>query len=252
MSETSGNSGPSPEVVSDLAPSGTLRATINMANFLLVTGQTRSGEPEGVSPDMAGELARQLGVRLELLPYGTPGEIADDAGTGAWDIANIGAEPKRAEKIDFTAAYCEIQATYLVSAGSQIRTIEDVDRPGVRVAVSARSAYDLWLDRHVRHAELVRADGLDASFELFIHERLDAMAVLRPRLISDAEKLPGARILDGQFTAVQQAMGCARGRHAGAAFLRNFVEAMKASDFVADLITKHGVQGRLSVAPAAQ
>ncbi len=252
MSETSRNSSPSPEAVSDLAPSGTLRAAINMANFLLVTGQTRSGEPEGVSPDMARELARQLGVRLELLPYGTPGEIADDAGTGAWDIANIGAEPKRAKKIDFTAAYCEIQATYLVSAGSQIRTIEDVDRPGVRVAVSARSAYDLWLDRHVRHAELVRADGLDASFELFIHERLDALAGLRPRLISDAEKLPGARILDGQFTAVQQAMGCARGRHAGAAFLRNFVEAMKASGFVADLITKHGVQGRLSVAPAAQ
>ncbi len=252
MSETSRNSSPSPEAVSDLAPSGTLRAAINMANFLLVTGQTRSGEPEGVSPDMARELARQLGVRLELLPYGTPGEIADDSGTGAWDIANIGAEPKRAKKIDFTAAYCEIQATYLVSAGSQIRTIEDVDRPGVRVAVSARSAYDLWLDRHVRHAELVRADGLDASFELFIHERLDALAGLRPRLISDAEKLPGARILDGQFTAVQQAMGCARGRHAGAAFLRNFVEAMKASGFVADLITKHGVQGRLSVAPAAQ
>ena len=252
MSETSRNSSPSPEAVSDLAPSGTLRAAINMANFLLVTGQARSGEPEGVSPDMARELARQLGVRLELLPYGTPGEIADDAGTGAWDIANIGAEPKRAKKIDFTAAYCEIQATYLVSAGSQIRTIEDVDRPGVRVAVSARSAYDLWLDRHVRHAELVRADGLDASFELFIHERLDALAGLRPRLISDAEKLPGARILDGQFTAVQQAMGCARGRHAGEAFLRNFVEAMKASGFVADLITKHGVQGRLSVAPATQ
>ena len=252
MSETSRNAGPAPEVGRDLAPSGTLRAAINMANFLLVTGQTGSGEPEGVSPDMARELARQLGVRLKLLPYATPGEIADDAGTGVWDIANIGAEPKRAEQIDFTAAYCEIQATYLVSAGSQIRTIEDVDRPGVRVAVSARSAYDLWLERHVRHAELVRAEGLDASFELFVHEGLDALAGLRPRLISDAEKLPGARILDGQFTAVQQAMGCTRGRHAGAAFLRSFVETMKASGFVADLITKHGVQGRLSVAPTAQ
>ena len=252
MSETSRNSSASPEVVRDLAASGTLRAAINMSNFLLVTGRTRSGEPEGVSPDMARELARRLGVRLELLPYGTPGEIADDAGTGVWDIANIGAEPKRAEKIDFTAAYCEIQATYLVPAGSRIKAIEEVDRPGVRVAVSARSAYDLWLERHVRHAELVRAEGLDASFELFVDKRLDALAGLRPRLVSDAEKLPGARILDGQLTAVQQAMGCTRGRHAGAAFLREFVETSKASGFVAGLIAKHGVQGRLSVAPPAQ
>ena len=252
MSETSRNSSASPEVVRDLAASGTLRAAINMSNFLLVTGRTRSGEPEGVSPDMARELARQLCVRLELLPYGTPGEIADDAGTGVWDIANIGAEPKRAEKIDFTAAYCEIQATYLVPAGSRIKAIEEVDRPGVRVAVSARSAYDLWLERHVRHAELVRAEGLDASFELFVDKGLDALAGLRPRLVSDAEKLPGARILDGQFTAVQQAMGCTRGRHAGAAFLREFVETSKASGFVAGLIAKHGVQGRLSVAPPAQ
>ena len=252
MSETSRNSSASPEVVRDLAASGTLRAAINMSNFLLVTGRTRSGEPEGVSPDMARELARQLGVRLELLPYGTPGEIADDAGAGVWDIANIGAEPKRAEKIDFTAAYCEIQATYLVPAGSRIKAIEEVDRPGVRVAVSARSAYDLWLERHVRHAELVRAEGLDASFELFVHKGLDALAGLRPRLVSDAEKLPGARILDGQFTAVQQAMGCTRGRHAGAAFLREFVETSKGSGFVAGLIAKHGVQGRLSVAPPAQ
>ncbi len=252
MSETSRNSSAPHEVVRDLAASGTLRAAINLSNFLLVTGRTRSGEPEGVSPDMARELARQLGVRLELLPYGTPGEIADDAGTGVWDIANIGAEPKRAEKIDFTAAYCEIQATYLVSAGSRIKAVEEVDRPGVRVAVSARSAYDLWLERHVRHAELVRAEGLDASFELFVDKRLDALAGLRPRLVSDAEKLPGARILDGQFTAVQQAMGCTRGRHAGAAFLREFVETSKASGFVAGLIAKHGVQGRLSVAPPAQ
>ena len=222
-----------------------------MANFLLVTGRTTGGEPDGVSPDMARELARQLGVRLQFLPYETPGEIADDAGTGVWDIANIGAEPKRAETIDFTAAYCEIQATYLVPAGSRIEAIEHVDRPGVRISVSARSAYDLWLERHIRHAELVRAEGLDASFERFLNAGLDALAGLRPRLIADAEKLPGARILDGQFTAVQQAMGCARGRHAGAAFLGEFVETMKASGFIAGLIAKHGVQGRLSVAPPA-
>lgn len=242
----------SPEVVNDLASSGTLRAAINMSNFLLVTGRTTSGDPDGVSPDMARELARRLDVGLELLEYETPGEIADDAGTDAWDIGNIGAEPKRAKKIDFTAAYCEIQATYMVPSGSPHETIEDVDSPGVRIAVSARSAYDLWLERNIQHAELVRAAGLDASFELFANENLDALAGLRPRLITDVERLPGARILDGQFAAVQQAMGCTRGRDDGAAFLKEFVEEMKASGFVAELITKHSVDGRLSVAPPAQ
>ena len=249
---TNRNTSMSPEAVHDLAPSGTLRAAINMSNFLLVTGRTASGDPDGVSPDMARELARRLGVGLELLQYRTPGEISDDAGTGVWDIGNIGAEPKRAEKIYFTAAYCEIQATYLVPACSPLETIENVDTPGVRIAVSARSAYDLWLERNIEHAELVRIDGLDASFELFVNEELDALAGLRPRLTTDVEKLPGARILDGQFTAVQQAIGCTRGHDAGAAFLKEFVEEMKASGLVAELIQKHGVIGRLSVAPAAR
>jgi len=242
----------SPEIVKDLAPSGTLRAASNMSNFLLVTGRTTNGDPDGVAPDMASELARRLGVGVELLPYASPGEIADDAGTGAWDIGNIGAEPKRAEKIDFTAAYCEIQATYLVPAGSPFESIEDVDRPGTRIAVSARSAYDLWLERNIKHAELVRSSGIDASFELFVSEGLDALAGLRPRLTADVENLPGARILEGQFAAVQQAIGCTRGRDAGAAFLREFVEETKASGFVAALIEKHGVTGRLSVAPPAR
>lgn len=241
-----------PEIVKDLAPHGVLRAAINMSNFLLVTGRDSDGDPTGVSPDMAAELARRLGVDLKLLPYNTPGEIADDAGADAWDIGNIGAEPKRAEKIDFTAAYCEIQATYLVPEGSPLKTIEQVDSPGVRIAVSARSAYDLWLERNIKKAELVRAQGLDASFELFVNEQLDALAGLRPRLVIDAEKMAGAKILEGQFTAVQQAIGCTKGKKAGAAFLKSFVEEVKSSGFVADLIEKYGLTGRLSVAPAAK
>lgn len=220
-----------------------------MSNFLLVSGQNEDGHPVGVSPDMAAELARQLGVGLELLPYANPGAIADDAGAGKWDIANIGAEPQRAEKIDFTAAYCEIQATYLVPPNSPLKAIEQVDRPGIRIAVAARSAYGLWLERNLQHAELVQTPGLDASFELFVHEKLDALAGLRPKLLTDVEKLPGAVLLQGQFTAVQQAMGCPKGKEAGAAYLKEFIEATKASGFVADLIQKHGREGRLSVAP---
>ena len=117
---------------------------------------------------------------IEYVEYKTPGEIADDAGKDAWDIANIGAEPQRAEKIDFTRAYCEIQATYLVPPGSSLKSIEEVDQSGVRIAVSERSAYDLWLSRNIQSAELVRAKGLDASYELFVNEKLDALAGLDP------------------------------------------------------------------------
>jgi len=239
-------------LVAQLAPTGVLRAAINLGNFLLVTGKAPNGDPEGVSPDMAAEIARRIGVSVKYVPMATPGEISDTAGQDVWDIGNIGAEPKRAEVMDFTAAYAEIQSTYLVPAGSPIQRIEDVDKPGVRIAVSARSAYDLWLDRNIKQAELVRAEGLDASFDLFVKEGLDVLAGLRPRLADDVKRLPGARVLDGQFSAVQQAVGCGKGRPEAAAFLRDFVEEAKASGFVASLIAKHGVEGRLSVAPPAK
>jgi polar amino acid transport system substrate-binding protein len=240
----------SPEIVSQLAPTGVLRAGINMANFLLVTGRTASGDPEGVAPDMASEIATRLGVPVKYVPYKTPGELADAAGTNAWDIGLIGAEPQRAETIAFTAAYVEIEATYLVPAGSPLKTIADVDRAGVRIAVTGRSAYGLWLDRNIRDAELVRSATLDSACEQFVTDKLDALAGLRPRLLSDVQKMPGARILDGQFTAVQQAVGTARRNEAGAAFLREVVEQAKASGLVARLIERHKVQG-LSVAPPA-
>lgn len=240
----------SPEILKQLAPAGTLRAGINLGNFLLVTGKSPSGDPEGVAPDMARAIAERLGVKLKLVPFKTPGELADAAGSDVWDIGLIGAEPARAERIAFSAAYAEIEATYLVPAGSALRTIAEVDRPGIRIAVSARSAYDLWLMRNIRQAQLVHADGIDAAFNLFVNDKLEALASLRPRLLTDAVKLPGARILDGQFTAVQQAVGTARTNAAGAAFLRGFVEEAKASGFIASLIARHHVAG-LSVAPAA-
>ncbi|MBW8268138.1 ABC transporter substrate-binding protein [Caldovatus aquaticus] len=240
----------SPEILRELAPTGVLRAGINLSNFLLVTGRSPAGEPEGVAPDMARALAERLGVPVRYVPYPRPGELADAVGTGAWDVGLIGAEPQRAEKIAFSPAYCEIEATYLVPAGSPIASIAQVDRPGVRIAVTARSAYDLWLARNIRHATLVRTETLDAAFERFVAEGLEVLAGLRPRLLADAEKLPGSRLLEGRFTAVQQAIGTARANAAGAAFLRAFVEEAKASGLVARLIARHKVRG-LSVAPPA-
>jgi polar amino acid transport system substrate-binding protein len=199
---------------------------------------------------MGREIAARLGVPVAYVTYKTPGQLADAAGASQWDIGLIGAEPVRAEKIAFTPAYVEIEATYLVPAGSSLKAIGDVDRPGVRIAVTARSAYGLWLDRNIKRAELVRSDTLDSAYEQFVRESLDALAGLRPRLLADVAKLPGARILEGQFTAVQQAVGTSRRNVAGAQFLRDFVESAKASGLVARLIERHKVRG-LSVAPAA-
>jgi len=241
----------SENIAEQLAPTGVLRAGINMSNFLLVTGRTESGDPDGVSPDMARALAERLGVPVKMVPFATPGELADAAADDVWDIGNIGAEPQRAEKIAFTLAYSEIEATYMVPPGSPIRSIEEVDRPGIRIAVSARSAYELWLSRNIKHAELVLAQGLGAAFQLFVDEGLDALAGLRPGLIGDVGKLPGARILDGQFSAVQQAIGVPRSRpESAAAFVAAFVEEAKTSGLVASLIARHGVEGRLMVAAA--
>jgi polar amino acid transport system substrate-binding protein len=247
---TEGKPSMSPDILAQLAPTGVLRAGINMSNFLLVSSRTPDGGPAGVSPDMAAAIAERLGVPVRYVPYPRPGELADAVANREWDIGLIGAEPQRAEKIAFTPAYAEIQATYLVPPGSPLTRIEEVDRPGVRIAVAARAAYDLWLERNIREATLMRATSLDASFALFQEQGLEALAGLRPKLLSDVEHMPGARILDGQFMAVQQAVGTPRGNPAAEAFLRDFVEEAKASGLVARLIGKHGVSG-LSVAPKA-
>ena len=235
-------------VVAELAPSGTLRVGINLSNFLLVSGQTPTGNPQGVAPDLAGEIADHLGVAVSFVPFESPGLLADAAGQDVWDIGLIGAEPARAERIAFTEAYSEIEVTYMVPPGSTIETIATVDRDGVRIAVSARSAYDLYLTRNIERAELLRANGLAASYELFVDKKLDALAGLRPKLITEVEKLPGARVLDGRVTTVQQAVGTLRENMIGAAFLQAFVETAKASGLIANLIERHGIHG-LAVAP---
>ncbi len=239
-------------VLQQLAPTGVLRAGVNMGNFLLVTGKAANGDPTGVSPSMAKTIADRLGVPVQYVPYARPGDLADAVDTNAWDIGLIGAEPQRAAKIAFTAAYCEIEATYLVPAGSAITSLAEVDRPGIRIAVAARAAYDLWLERNIKHATLVRVEGGGgAAWKTFVNDKLDVYAGLRPGLLTDAESLPGSRILDGQFTAVQQAIGTSRANPEAAAWLKAFVEEAKASGLVAGFIAQHKVRG-LSVAPAAE
>ena len=238
-----------PLIVSQLAPTGVLRAAINMSNFLLVVDKDAEGNPVGTSPDVAAAIARRLGVPLKLVPYARPSEIADAAGNNEWDIANIGAEPQRAAVIDFTAAYAEIEATYLVPGDSPIEAIEEVDQPGNSISAPAGSAYGLWLENNISKAELRLIKG--DAFAQFMDGDMSALGGLRSGLVKEVDKLPGARILDGQFTAVQQAVGVNKGRAEAFAWLLDFVEEIKASGFVADRIRHHGVEGQLSPAPSA-
>ena len=229
---------------SALAPSGTLRAGLNYGNFLLVLGDGPDGGPRGIAPDLAREIGRRLGVTVEFVRFPQAGPLADAVRDSVWDIAFLGSEPQRAAEIAFSPPYLEIPVTYLVPAGSPIRALADVDRDGVRIAVSGQSAYDLYLSRTLTRATLVRAQGIEASCRLFVEERLDALACLKPRLVAAADTLPGSRVLEGQVTGVQQSIGTPRGRgDVAAGYLHEFVEDAKTSGLVARLIEMHGVRG---------
>jgi len=232
----------------DLSVPGTLRVGINLGNSLLVTGTADNGDPQGVAPDMAAALADHLGVAVQYVTFATPGEVADAGDRDEWDIGLIAVEPKRAEKITFSAAYVEIDATYLVPGDSPFQTVEDVDRPGVTIATVDRAAYDLYLTRTLQHAELRRVKGRPNAFEVFVADKLDALAGLAPALKRNAANLDGSRVLDGRYTSVQQAFGTRPANTALIPVIADFIADAKSTGLVAELIDRHGVSGKLNVA----
>ena len=235
---------------SEFAPTGTLRVGLNMSNFLLTRTDPASGKPLGVAHDLGQELARRLGLPIQFVPHPNPGALADAANKNIWDVGFLGAEPQRANEIDFTAAYVEIESTYLVPPGSALKHANEVDIKGVRIIVPAKAAYELFLTRTIKNAELITEPGADASFKRFVDEKFHALAGLKPRLISDQAKLPGSVIVQGCFTAVQQAAGVPKGRSNAAQYLKAFIEDAKATGLVAKAIADNKVVG-LSIAAMA-
>jgi len=236
------------KVAEEIAPSGTLRVGLNMANFLLVRAGSVGNEPIGIAPSMAKEVASRLHLAIEFLPFATPGELAEQASMNVWDMALLAVEPARAQVIDFTHAYLEIESSYLVPPGSKLMSLSDVDQQGVKISVMERSAYDLYLSRTIKHAELVHSASMDESFEKFVKMKLDALAGLKPRLIQEEMKLLGSKILEGRFTAVQQAIGVPRGKSLAIGFIDDFVKKSIASGLVKQIIDFHQIKG-VSVAP---
>ncbi len=231
------------EVAKEMAPHGVFRIGLNMANFLLVRANQQGQEPSGIAPSLAKEIAKRLGLKIQFFPYATPGEMADDASKDIWDMALLAVEPARATVIDFTDAYLEIESSYLVPPGSSIQSVEEVDRPGVKIAVMEKSAYDLYLSRSIQHATLVHAKSMDESFDIFVNQKLDALAGLKPRLIQEEQKLKGSRMLAGRFTAVQQAIGVPRGKPLSSSFIRDFVQEAISTGLVQKIIDGHHING---------
>jgi polar amino acid transport system substrate-binding protein len=237
------------DVARDLAPSGTLRAAINYGNPVLAQRDAGSGELRGVTVDLARELAHRAGVPLELRPYDAAGKVSADATSGRWDIAFVARDPERAKDMEFTDPYVIIEGGYLVPAGSPVQTIEEVDRAGVRIAVSRGSAYDLFLSRGViKNATFVRGPSPQAALDQFANERLDALAGVKAVLAEYARTHPGYRVLPGRFMVIEQAMALPRGRPLAARYVREFVDEMKASGFVGTSLAKSGQKEAL-VAP---
>jgi polar amino acid transport system substrate-binding protein len=240
----------SASVLSDLAPTGKLRVGINYGNPVLATRDPSSGDLRGVAVDLGRELGRRVGVPVELVAFESAGKMFDAVKAGAWDVAFLAVDPGRADQIDFTAPYIEIEGTYLVPAGSSLQVIGDVDRERVRIGISSGSAYDLFLSRSIQHAELIRAPDPNGAFELIVAGKVDVVAGVRQHLLASVEKLPGSRVLDGRFMAIQQALGIPKGRDQGAKYLREFIDEVKDSGLVARAIEKAGVRG-VSVPPTA-
>jgi polar amino acid transport system substrate-binding protein len=240
-----------PEVVKELAPTGKIRAAINLGNSVLAQ-RGASGEIKGVTADLARELARRANVPLELVPFEAAGKVFEALKGGAWDIAFLAIEPVRAAEIDFTPPYVIIEGTYMVRVGSPLKTIADVDKPGIRIAVGPGSAYDLYLTRSLKNATLVRAGtgGGRAMIDLFLKENLEVVAGVKQPLVEYAKTEPNVRVMDGRFMEIRQAMGTPKGRRAAAQYLRGFIEEMKASGFVADAL-KRSNQPDATVAPPA-
>ena len=240
-----------PAVRADLAPTGKLRAAINYGNFILATKDKATGESRGVAVDLVQELGKRLGVPVEIVAYDSVAIMGDAAPTGVWDIAFLGSDPAREKLMSFTAAYLEIEATYLVPGSSPLRTAAEVDREGVRVAAPARANYELFLSRNLKRAQFVSTQGAGAGFELLATGKVEALAGLTQGLLELQAKLPGSRLVEGRFMGVQQSIAVPKGKDAGLQYLRSVVEDAKASGLVARAIEKTGARG-VSVAPPAK
>jgi len=227
-----------PDLRKEFAPGGELRVGVNYGNPVIAQRAPRGGVPGGVGPELARELARRLDVPVRYVTYESAGKMTDGLKEGAWDIAFLAVDPKRAQEIAFSPPYVEIEGTYLVKSDAPYQAIADVDKPGVRIAVGRGSAYDLFLTRELKSAELVRTTQVPESMAALAAGRADVVAGVKQAL--DAQVKPGLRVMPGHFMVIRQASGVPQGRPNAARYLAEFIEEMKRSGFVRKALDASG------------
>ena len=230
-----------------LAPTGILRVGINMSNFLLVSGIDSLGFPEGVSPDLGKKIAKELNIPHKFIQYEKPGELADAVNKNQWDIGNIAFEPKRAETIEFTNSYVNIDANFLVKKIDNLKTNEDVRKAKVKIAVLERSAYDLWLTDNFKDIKLVRATSIHNSHILFNEGKANVLAGLKPKLIEELSTNNQLKIIEDPFTFIKQSVGIKKGNPQVLKFLNDFILRLINDGFIEQLLKKYNVDKKLSI-----
>ena len=230
-----------------LLPKGILRAGINMSNFLLVTGKSSDGSPDGVSPDLVKKIASELKVNYELITFDRPGELADAVNDDVWDIGNIAFEPERANTISFTNPYVLIDANFLIRKNSELKTNKDIDKTGVSIVVAERSAYDLWLTDNLTNAKIIRVSSIQESHDVFNSNKVDVLAGLKPKLLDEVSFNNSFMIINEPFTFVKQSVGFKKGETEVIDFLNNLILKYLKSGVINNLLKKHNVQKKLSL-----
>lgn len=239
-----------PMIRSALAPTGVLRASINLGNPILARWDAGRNLAAGVSVDLATELAKRLQVELQPVVFDSAGKSVTAVTGEQADVGFFAVDPLRGEGLLFTAPYILIEGSYLVRNDSRIESNEQVDVEGVRIMVGKGSAYDLYLSRELKNAQIVRANTSPTVVDEFLAQKVDVAAGVRQQLASDSARLIGLRLLPGRFMVIQQAMGTPRSRGMEAAnYLGEFVEDMKSSGFVADAMARHDIKGALVAPP---
>jgi len=239
-------------MIQSFAPTGKLRAGINVGNPILAKLVAATQKPVGVSVDLAAELAKRLGVPVEYVVFDAAGKSVEALSTEKVDIGFFAVDPMRADAIAFTAPYVLIEGSYLVQKNSPLQRNEEVDRAEHSIVVGKGSAYDLFLTREIKQAKLVRSPTSPTVVDMFVAEKHDVAAGVKQQLELDAKRLPDLRLLPGSFMVISQAMGVPKKRGADAEnFLRTFVEDMKASGFVKQALERHKIEGA-SIAPPSR
>jgi polar amino acid transport system substrate-binding protein len=235
-------------VLGDIAPTGVVRAAINVGNPVLAGKDPAGGEPHGVSVDIAREVGKRLGRPVEFIVFETAGLVVDALARGEWDVAFLANEPARADRVTFSAPYVVIEGTYLLWKDAPYASTSELDQPGIRIAVGRNAAYDLHLTRALKQAEIVRAEDSAAATELFYRDRLEAGAGVRQALEAFAADKPDLRILPDAFMSIRQTVASPPGRPAGSAWLQSLVEELKSSGWVRAALDRHG-KADVPVAP---